>query len=296
MLVLSDSLLSAHKGWGVHLRMMRDGPDRFLTCQCVASGCSLMQVWDGRLKCPVSAISMASNVLEGKSKKHELRTILADDPLVRVVLVKAAMSISDCRDGEQFPNLVAARKESRLMSRLETPWTICDLEDVVQGRPHIKQIPEIEACKLRNKKGLYSDEDPNHFHAEVAKKAEDELLRAVRRTGLARYGDALKNEILLVIATGWNNDGESYYSLDANGKAWLRAELVATAELCALNGHPLSVFRAKIAALANRRKGSHSYFMRRSIRSIKVVKPPKRNPLTRQTLPSKRKFSGNVVA
>eukprot|EP00419_Tripos_fusus_P049763 CAMPEP_0172819084 /NCGR_PEP_ID=MMETSP1075-20121228/14350_1 /TAXON_ID=2916 /ORGANISM="Ceratium fusus, Strain PA161109" /LENGTH=65 /DNA_ID=CAMNT_0013659547 /DNA_START=30 /DNA_END=223 /DNA_ORIENTATION=+ len=60
IMVLSDSLFSAYKKWGVHLRSLKDGPETVQVCHCVASGCSLMMPWDGRKKSPQSAIAMAA--------------------------------------------------------------------------------------------------------------------------------------------------------------------------------------------------------------------------------------------
>jgi hypothetical protein len=286
LISLSDSLLSARKGWGVHLRRLHDGSDRFLTVRCIASGCSLMMAWDGRIKCPESAISMAARALE--SRDPAVRRYLASDPVVRVVVVKAARSITWCREFEEFPKLVAARKRSRLISRHETPWSICDLEDVVQQRPRRKHRAEVEACRLRNKRGFFDNErDAYHFRKDIAKQAEDEILKAARRTGLERYGDGLrKGEVLMVIAAGWNVDEEGYSSLDVNGKAWLRADIIATAELCALHGHPVSAFRKKLQELARRRRGSHGTFLRQSIQSIRAKPPPKRRKRIYSTLSS----------
>lgn len=160
------------------------------------------------------------------------------------------------------------------MSRLETPWTICDLEDVVQQRPRKKRFVEVEASTLRIKDGFYGKSDDEHFRPEVAKQVEDEVLKTVRRTALARYGDGLKNgEILLVIGAGWNVAEAKYSSLDSDGKALLRAELVATAELCALNGHRMSVFREKMHELILRNRGSHQSFLRQSVCKIRALRP-----------------------
>lgn len=273
MLVLSDSLLSAHKRLGMRLRSLQDGSASFRICHCVASGCSLMTPWDGRKKIPQSAIGIAAHVLEGKHR--EIQRLLAGDPAVRVVLVNSAGSVARCRQfGEEYPRFVAGRKRSRLMRRLETPWTICDLEDVVQQRPRKKRFAEVEACSLRINDGFYGDVDDEHFRPEVAKQAENEVLKAIRRTALARYGDCLeKGEIIIVIAAGWNVGDASYSSLDCDGKALLRAELVANAELCALNGHPISAFRDKMQELVRRNRGSHQSFLRQSILKIGPVRP-----------------------
>jgi len=232
-----------------------------------------MKPWDGRKKkSPQSAIAMAVHAMEGRNK--EIHQKLAPDPVVRVILLKAAGSTATCREfGEQFPELVAGRKRSRLMSRLETPWSICDLEDVVQQRPQKRKFSGLEACKLRLKDGFYDKEDTLHFRDDVAKQAEDELLKSIRRTAYLRYGDGFKNgEILLVLAAGWNVTGHNYSSLDSDGKAFLRAELVAAAELCALNGHRVSAFRDKMHELLRRSRGSHKWFLRRSVHKIRPRK------------------------
>jgi len=274
IMVLSDKLFSAYKGWGVHLRSLRDGHKNVQVCQCVASGSSLMMPLDGRIKkTPQSAIALAAHALDGKKKKMQQR--LAHDPVVRVMLLKAARSTASCREyGEQYPGLVAGRRRSQLMSRLETPWSICDLEDVVQQRPRKRRFSDVEACKMRCKDGFYGEEDDMHFRNDVAKQAEDEILKAIRRTASVRYGDSLKKgEILLVLATGWNVTEYSYSSLDSAGKAFLRAELVAAAELCALNGHRVSAFRDKLHELLRRNRGSHKGFLRKSLCKIRPQRP-----------------------
>jgi len=242
-------------------------------CHCVASGCSLMKPWDGRKKkSPQSAIAMAVHAME--SRNREVHQKLAPDPVVRVILLKAAYSTAACREfGEQYPKLVAGRRRSRLMSRLETPWSICDLEDVVQQRPRKRKFSDVEACKFRLKDGFYGKEDDLHFRHDVAKQAEDEILKAIRRTAYVRYGDSLKKgEILLVLAAGWNVTGHNYSSLDSVGKAFLRAELVAAAELCSLNGHRVSAFRDKMHELLLRNRGSHKWFLRKSVHKIRPQK------------------------
>jgi len=273
IMVLSDSLFSAYKKWGIHLRSLKDGHTNIQVCHCVASGCSLMMPWDGRKKSPQSAIAMAVHALEGNNK--EVQQKLAHDPVVRVMLVKAACSTASCREnGEQYPELVAGRRRSRLMSRLETPWSICDLEDVVQQRPRKRKFSDVEVCKMRLKDGFYGIKDDMHFRHDVAKQAEDEILKAIRRTASVRYGDSLKNgEILLVLAAGWNVTGYSYSCLDSAGKAFLRAELVAAAELCALNGHRVSAFRDKMHELLRRNRGSHKWFLRKSLHKIRPQQP-----------------------
>jgi len=233
-----------------------------------------MMPYDGRKKkSPQSALAMAAQALEGRNK--EIRQKLAPNPVVRVMLLKAAGSTAACREfGEQYPQLVAGRKRSRLMSQLETPWSICDLEDVVQQRPRKRKFFEVEACKMRVKDGLYGKEDELHFRHEVAKQAEDEILKAIRRTACERYGDSIRNgEIVLVLAAGWNVNGHNYSSLDSVGKAFLRAELVAQAELCALNGHRVSAFRDKMHELLRRNRGSHRWFLRKSVHKIRPQKP-----------------------
>lgn len=146
----------------------------------------------------------------------------------------------------------------------------------MQQRPRKRRFAEVEACKLRLKDGFYGEDDDEHFRPEVAKQAEDEVLKAIRRTVLARCGDCLKRgEIVLVVAAGWNVGDANYSSLDCDGKALLRAELVANAELCALNGHRVSAFRDKMQELVRRNRGSHRSFLSKSICKIRSVRPKK---------------------
>lgn len=279
VIVLSDSLFSGRKGWGVHLQRIWDRRDSFNTCLCVASGCSLMKWWDAK-KCPDSAVSMAARAL---GENPLLKRRLKGNPTVRIVVLNARGSIAVCRESEEFPRTVRARKSIPVINKLQTPWTVCDLEDVVQQRPNRKRFAELEECALRDRLGFYNDWDTYHLRASIAKEGQDELIKAVRRTALKKYGDGLRNEVLLVIAAGWNMEEEKYNSLDQTGKAWLRAELVAAAELCALDGHPLSTVRSKLAELTRRRHGNHRSFFRQSIRSIRAVPLRRRwsNDMTR---------------
>jgi len=282
MIVLSDSMFSGRKGWGVHLQRIWDKRESFHTCLCVASGCSLMKWWDAK-ESPDSAVSMAARAL---GENSTLRRRFRGDPVVRVVLINAARSIALCRENrsEEFPRLVAARRRSALIDKLQTPWTVCDLEDVVQQRPNRQHFAELEECKLRDKLGFYNHSDPMHLRASVARQGQDEILKAVRRTALRRHGDSLKDAVLLVIAAGWNVDEESFNSLDHTGKAWLRAEMVAEAELCALDGHPLSAFQKKLEELTKRRYGNHRSFLKQSIKKIRRV------PLVRKRASLKRRW------
>jgi len=266
MIVMSDSLFSGRKGWGVHLQRIRDGCDTFHTCLCVASGCSLMKWWDGN-KCPDSAISMAARAI---GRNPVLKRRLRHDPVVRITVLNAAGSIAQCREsGEQYPRLVAARRRVPHVDKLQTPWTICDLEDVVQQRPHRRHFADLEACKLRDRQGFYDDRDPEHLRARIARRGQDELLKAIRRTALRRHGRTADNELLLVIAAGWNVADDHFSSLDKKGKAWFRAEMTAAAELCALDGHRLSSIQSKLEALAKRRRGKHTSFLKQSLRSTR---------------------------
>jgi len=268
MIVMSDSLFSGRKGWGVHLQRIRDGCDSFHACLCVASGCSLMRWWDGN-KCPDSAISMAARAIK---RNPVLRRRLRHDPVVRIVVLNAARSIAQCREiGEQYPRLVAARKRVPLVDKLQTPWTVCDLEDVVQQRSHRRHFADLEACKLRDRQGLYDDKDPCHLRAAIAKRGQDELLKAIRRSAFHRHRRAADDDLLLVIAAGWNVADETFSYLDKQGKAWFRAEMSATAELCALDGHRLSMIQSKLENLATRRRGKHTGFLKQSLRSMKKL-------------------------
>lgn len=278
VLALSDSLLSAHSSFGLHQLQLQDEGDRFHVCLCVASGCSLMLPWDCRASNPMSAISIAVRTLE--SSNPSIDRHLADNPRVRVVVLNSRSSISLCRETgeEEFPHLVQHRRRSPLVSGFETPWTICDLEDVITQREGRERFDELEICKLRNKKGIFSKTDYYHLRRDVGKKAVAEIIKAARRTVLTRHGgnsDGSKgNDIILILAAGWNADDRTYAKLDSFGKAWLRADIVASAELCALDGHPISAFMKKMRELAGRMRGTHQSFLRQSIGSIRALRPP----------------------
>lgn len=322
VLALSDSLLSAHSSFGMHQLQLQDEGDRFHVCLCVASGCSLMLPWDCRASNPMSAISIAVRTLE--SSNPSIDRYLADNPRVRVVVLNSRSSISLCRKTgeEEFPHLVQHRRRSPLVSGFETPWTICDLEDVITQREGRERFDELELCKLRNKKGIFSKTDYYHLRRDIGKKAVAEIIKAARRTVLTRhvgnsngrvqrrrkgcsclprkargslcgfqssddtdvvpYSDcpmnahegSKGNDIILVLAAGWNADDRTYAKLDSFGKAWLRADIVASAELCALDGHPISAFMKKMRELAGRMRGTHQSFLRQSIGSIRALRPP----------------------
>merc|ERR1719271_2095690 len=101
-----------------------------------------MMPWDLRAKNPVSAVSIAMHALESASpliKRH-----LVDNPPVRVVVVNSRTSIPYCRKSgeEEFPRLVRYRQRSKLVSRFETPWTVCDLDDVISQRADRRRFEE----------------------------------------------------------------------------------------------------------------------------------------------------------
>eukprot|EP00930_Biecheleria_cincta_P073102 TRINITY_DN60423_c0_g1_i1.p1 TRINITY_DN60423_c0_g1~~TRINITY_DN60423_c0_g1_i1.p1 ORF type:complete len:250 (-),score=47.85 TRINITY_DN60423_c0_g1_i1:51-767(-) len=86
--------------------------------------------------------------------------------------------------------------------------------------------------------------------------------------------------MLLVLAAGWNSNSYSYATLDHEGTAWRKAEVIALAELCALNGHPFSVVHRKIIELQSRANGSHLYFLQRGVTEVHAIPPP--SPAARQ--------------
>jgi len=166
---------------------------------------------------------------------------------------------------------------SNLIKRLETSWTICDLEDVVQQRDCRTRWPELEACSLRDPKGIYGQRgDALHFRKDIAKAACDELLKAVYRTAMRRYSDELSaGNVLLVLAAGWNTNWTNFNSLDRSGHCWRKAELVAATELCALNGHRLSALTQRMQDLIKQAEGRHSPFLATRVDLISAVDPSK---------------------
>eukprot|EP00928_Gymnodinium_smaydae_P028523 TRINITY_DN21727_c1_g3_i1.p1 TRINITY_DN21727_c1_g3~~TRINITY_DN21727_c1_g3_i1.p1 ORF type:complete len:453 (+),score=57.90 TRINITY_DN21727_c1_g3_i1:191-1360(+) len=218
-----------------------------------------------------------SLALKSVQREPVVRSRLAKNPRAHIVVLNAELSTAKCRGGrEQFPRIVHDRKESKLIKTLETSWTICDLEDVVQDRLERNRFQELEQCKLRHKLGIYGQRgDDLHFRKDIARAAGDELLKALCRTALSRYGNGLKDDgVLIILAAGWNANGASYHNLDGHGQAWRKAELVALAELCAMNGHPVSSFFAKMEELVHRSMGRHHGFLDCDVRSIREVKPP----------------------
>lgn len=275
VLALSDSLLSAHRSFGMHELQLQDAGESFNACLCVASGCSLMKPWDLRTQEPESAVSIALRALESSSPS--ITRHLAGNPQVRVVVVNSRSSIAYCRKSgeEEFPRLVSHRQRSPLVTRLETPWTLCDLDDVISQHEERRRFDELEVCKLRHEKGMFSESDYYHLRRDVGKHAVIEIIKATRRTGLLRQGERFRDDgIVLVIAAGWNVDDEMYAKLDAFGKAWLRADIIASAELCALDGHPVSAFMKKLRELSGRRRGTHWSFLRQSVGSIRKLRSP----------------------
>lgn len=224
-----------------------------------------------------------------------LRRHTADDPAVRIVVLNAARSTTKCRRGERFEYVVQERETVPLIKQFETPWTICDLEDVVQQRRDRRAWPELEGCRLRSRRGIYGQpRDDLHFRSDVAVEAGDELLKAVRRTALSWYGhEQLNNSILLVLAAGWNTNTSCFSVLDSKGHAWRKAELVATAELCALNGHPFSYVMAKFQDLVKRSAGNHSAFILQNAASITAIQPPP--PLSGQKRVIRRRWQSSTV-
>jgi len=98
-----------------------------------------------------SAIALAHKALKAK-----LRKCGNAGPRVRVQVINAARSTKLCRKKEQYAKTVRDRNRSALIQRKQTPWDICDLEDVVWSKANRNYHPETEACHLSNKKGLYA--------------------------------------------------------------------------------------------------------------------------------------------
>lgn len=269
--VLCDSLLCAHKSRGVAMHSLQDGHETLQACLCIASGGSL--IMGGGRSCADSALGLASNAFKTNSR---IRRLLADDPQVCIIVLNAARSTAKCRGREQFPYVVQERHMCPLVKQFETRWTICDLEDVVQQRPDRTRWPELERCQLRSSAGIYGQKgDDLHFRKDVAVAAGDELVKALRRTALSRYGaDLLERGLLLVLAAGWNTNNSCFSALSSTGHAWRKAELVATAELCALSGHPVSAVLAKVDDLVRRSGGDHAEFLLQRVASLQAIRPP----------------------
>lgn len=227
----------------------------------------------GGQSCADSALGLASNAFKTNPR---IRRLLADDPRVCIVVLNAARSTTKCRRREKYPYIVQERRMCPLVKEFETPWTICDLEDVVQQRPGRTRWPELEPCQLRSSAGIYGQKgDDLHFRKDVAVAAGDELLKALRRTALSRYGaDLLERGLLLVLAAGWNTNDSCFSVLSSTGQAWRKAELVATAELCALSGHPVSAVLAKVDDLVRRSGGDHAEFLLQRVDSLQAIRPP----------------------
>ena len=86
--------------------------------------------------------------------------------------------------------------------------------------------------------------------------------------------------ILLVLAAGWNTEEGQYDCLDSDGHCWRKTELVALADLCALNGHPFSCFHAKFEKLHSSCKEEHIPYIFQDVGSIHALSatdnPPKK--------------------
>lgn len=264
-MMLSDSLLCAHKRFGTRLHHLEEAGQHLHACLCVASGASLLMPAGQRGT--DSAIGLAVGALSGGEQMA--RDQLSADPVVRILVVRAKQSTAQCREDEQYPRTVRDRQRSPLIRSLETPWTICDLEDVVTQRRRRRRFGELEVCGLRDQAGLYSESgDVIHFRKVIAKAAGDELIKAIQRTALARYGAELSpggGAMLLVLSAGWNSDGESFHDLDRHGCAWRKVELIALAELCALNGQRLSVIFRKMRELLRRGQEDHRSFLKQRL-------------------------------
>ena len=87
--------------------------------------------------------------------------------------------------------------------------------------------------------------------------------------------------VLLVLAAGWNTEEGQYDCLDSDGHCWRKTELVALADLCALNGHPFSCFHAKFEQLHSSCKEEHIPYIFQDVGSIHALSatdnPPKKS-------------------
>lgn len=223
--------------------------------------------------CAHSSIGLA---MTAAISEPVVRDRLRCNPTVRILVINAERSTTKCRLREQFPMTVNDRQASPLIRSLETRWTICDLEDVVMQRADRRMFVELEECKLRSAKGIYGQKgDDLHFRKDVAVAAGDELIKACRRTALSWYAEDLKHgDLLLILAAGWNSNGTCYSRLNNDMHAWRKAEAVALADLCALNGHPFSSVREKMTELLARADGRHCYFLNRSLADVAALPPP----------------------
>lgn len=217
-----------------------------------------------------SMLSLARNVLKGTDKR--LEKYFEGDPKVNVIAHSLKRMINDCRKEELYPEVVADRERAPLIAARETEWTMVDFEDVVMQNKSRRRFPELERCRFRHKAGLYGV-DRYHVKRKVRKQACRELLKAIRRTAISKYGESTDESILLVIYAGGNCEGNTYDRLDSCGKAYRKAEILASTELCALHGHPVSKFHSKIKQLCRWRRGNHMHLLRKS---LKVVAKPLR--------------------
>eukprot|EP00929_Paragymnodinium_shiwhaense_P081506 TRINITY_DN42670_c0_g1_i3.p1 TRINITY_DN42670_c0_g1~~TRINITY_DN42670_c0_g1_i3.p1 ORF type:complete len:426 (+),score=58.91 TRINITY_DN42670_c0_g1_i3:143-1279(+) len=202
----------------------------FMSILCVACGGSLLMPGDD------SALGYAAKMLQSGEFQQFMG---AADPVVRVVVLNAAQSTAKCRErGEQFPDVVQDRRLLREVKPLETPWTICDLEDFVMGKQASQ--PHLEPCRLRHGRGLYGKpQDDLHFREDIEVEAGRELILAGQRSCVG----IKDGEICLLIGAGWNCTGKS---------TWRKIEMIALRELCLADGKRLSVFRALIQSLVRR--------------------------------------------
>jgi len=116
-----------------------------------------------------------------------------------------------------------------------------------------------------------------HFHVDggSAKDACNELIRACRRSAVLRdEGFNKQEDVLLVIGAGWNAEDKEYSKLDRWECAWRKAETVAVAQLCALDGHPLRAFCEEMEELLAHAEQDHSYFLKAHVEGIESVPPP----------------------
>lgn len=263
-IVLVDSLMAdEYAPDGVRYENWRDGGESFKVCSIIQSGAALMM--PGSLQGELyhnSILSLAKGIMAGKDKK--LQKYFEGDPEVNVIAFSCAGMINDCRKGEQYPQVVEDRGRSPLIVKHTTEYTMVDFEDVVQQRKNRTRFPDLELCRFRYAPSLYG-KDRYHVKRRVRKPACRDLVKAIRRTAISRFG---KSKILLVILAGGNVEGNTYDRLDCFGKAWRKAEVLASTELCALHGHPASAFSSKMEDLCSLRRGNHGRLLKMPIRTI----------------------------
>lgn len=284
MVVLADSVLGdEYLPDGIRCERLRDGGESFQACCVIESGASLLMANSLQGSGYKSSLmTLAKDVMQGTDPRF--RKYFQGDPKVNVIVMNLRGSVTDCRKEEQYPGVVADRKRSPLITRREVEWSMLDFEDVLQQRKNRRRFADLEKCRLRHKSGMYH-QDRIHLKRKIRMPVCREIMKAMRRAAIARYGPSISDGILLFIWTGGNCEGSTYNSLDQTGKAWRRAELLACTELCALHGHRASAFHKKMKELCKWRRGSHRRFLKMPIRTIAKIPKRKRSAhMTRKNL------------